>query len=38
MDDQIVADGKEVKTTRSVTVGKSIGAIGILLFGFLMVS
>lgn len=38
VDDQIVADGKEVKTTRSVTVGKSIGAIGILLFGFLMVS
>ena len=38
VDDQIIADGKEVKTTRSVTVGKSIGAIGILLFGFLMVS
>lgn len=38
VDDSIIADGKEVKTTRSVTVGKSIGAIGILLFGFLMVS
>lgn len=38
VDDQIIADGKEIKTTRSVTVGKSIGAIGILLFGFLMVS
>lgn len=38
VDDAIIVDGKEVKTTRSVTVGKSIGAIAILLFGFLMVS
>ena len=38
VDDVIIADGKEVKTTRSVTIGKSIGAIAILIFGFLMVS
>ena len=38
VDDSVIADGKEVKTSRSVTVGKSIGAIGILLFGFVMIS
>ncbi len=38
MDDVVVADGKEVKTTRSVTVGKSVGAIGILVLGFFLVS
>lgn len=38
VDDVVVADGKEVKTTRSVTVGKSIGAIGILVLGFVMIS
>ncbi len=38
VDDIVVADGKEIKTTRSVTVGKSIGAIGILVLGFVMVS
>lgn len=38
VDDQVIADGKEVKTTRSVTIGKSIGAIGILLIGFVLVS
>ena len=38
VDDVVVADGKEVKTTRSVTVGKSVGAIGILVLGFFLVS
>lgn len=38
VDDLVVADGKEIKTTRSVTVGKSVGAIAILVFGFFMVS
>lgn len=38
VDDQVIADGKEIKTIRSVTVGKSIGAIGILVMGFVMVS
>lgn len=38
VDDLVIADGKEVKTTRSVTIGKSIGAIGILLIGFMMIS
>lgn len=38
VDDLVVADGKEVKTTRSVTVGKSVGAIGILVLGFAMLS
>ena len=38
VDDVVVADGKEVKTTRSVTVGKSVGAIGILFFGFFLIS
>ncbi|WVH09427.1 MAG: hypothetical protein EoVTN8_822 [Fluviibacter phosphoraccumulans EoVTN8] len=38
VDDSVVADGKEIKTTRSVTVGKSVGAIGILVLGFFLVS
>ena len=38
VDDTVIADGKEVRASRSVTIGKSIGAIAILLFGFLMVS
>jgi small-conductance mechanosensitive channel len=38
IDDLVIADGKEVKTTRSVTVGKSIGAIAILVFGFMLIS
>ena len=38
VDDVVQADGKEVKTTRSVTVGKSVGAIGILVLGFFLVS
>jgi small-conductance mechanosensitive channel len=38
VDDLVIADGKEVKTTRSVTIGKSIGAIVILLLGFILIS
>jgi small-conductance mechanosensitive channel len=38
VDDSVVADGKEIKTTRSVTVGKSVGAIGILVLGFFLIS
>ncbi len=38
VDDSVVADGKEIKTTRSVTIGKSVGAIAILVFGFFLVS
>ena len=38
VDDVVVADGKEIKTIRSVTVGKSVGAIGILVLGFFLVS
>lgn len=38
VDDFVIADGIEVKTTRSVTIGKSIGAIAILLFGFMLIS
>lgn len=38
VDDLVIADGKEVKTTRSVTIGKSIGAIAILVFGFMLLS
>lgn len=38
VDDLVIADGQEVKTTRSVTVGKSIGAIILLLFGYMLIS
>ena len=38
VDDLVIADGKEVKTTRSVTIGKSVGAIVILLLGFILIS
>lgn len=38
VDDVATVDGKDIKTTRSVTVGKSIGAIGILVIGFILVS
>jgi small-conductance mechanosensitive channel len=38
VDDIVYADGKEIKTTRSVTIGKSIGAIVVLLIGYMLVS
>lgn len=38
IDDLIVVDGREVKTKRSVTVGKSIGAMLILIVGFMLIS
>lgn len=37
VDDVVVADGKEIKTTRSVTVGKSIGALTLLLVGYILI-
>ncbi|HBI84077.1 MAG TPA: hypothetical protein DDY24_10175 [Alcaligenaceae bacterium] len=38
IDDTIVVDGRELKTKRSITIGKSIGAIMILIFGFMIIS
>lgn len=38
VEDVVIADGKEVKSLRSVTIGKSIGAIVILALGFMLVS
>jgi small-conductance mechanosensitive channel len=38
VDDNIVVDGREIKTKRSVTVGKTIGAMAILIIGFMLIS
>lgn len=38
VDDSVIADGKEVKAVRSITVSKSVGALGLLVFGYLLVS
>lgn len=38
VDDLVIADGQEIKTTRSITVGKSIGAIVLLLIGYMLIS
>lgn len=38
IDDSIIVDGREVKTKRSITIGKSIGAMMILFFGFMLIS
>lgn len=38
IDDIIVIDGREIKTKRSVTIGKSLGAIAILIIGFMLIS
>lgn len=38
IDDIIVVDGRELKTKRSVTIGKSLGAIAILIIGFMLIS
>ena len=38
VDETIKIEGREVKTTRSVTVGKSIGAVAILIGGYLLIS
>lgn len=38
VDDNILVDGRELKTKRSVTVGKTIGAMAILIIGFMLIS
>jgi len=38
VDDTVIVDGREIKTTRSVTVGKSLGAIAILFIGFTLIT
>ncbi len=38
VDDNILVDGREIKTKRSVTVGKTIGAMAILIIGFMLIS
>jgi small-conductance mechanosensitive channel len=38
VDDVMVLDGREVKTKRSVTIGKSVGALFILIVGFMVIS
>lgn len=38
IDDSILVDGREVKTKRSITIGKSVGAMVILIFGFMLIS
>ena len=38
IDDTMVVDGREIKTKRSITIGKSVGAIAILIFGFMLIS
>lgn len=38
VDDIVVVDGREIKSKRSVTVGKTIGAIFILVIGFMLIT
>jgi len=38
VDDSVVVDGREIKTKRGVTIGKTAGAIIILVFGFSLIS
>ena len=38
VDDNILVDGREIKTQRSVTVGKTVGAMAILIIGFMLIS
>ena len=38
VDDTIVVEGRELKTKRSITIGKSVGALLILVIGFLLIS
>ena len=38
VDDVVVVDGREIKSKRSVTIGKTIGAIFILVIGFMLIS
>jgi len=38
VDDLINVDGREVKIKRSITIGKSVGALSILIIGFMLIS
>lgn len=38
VDDTILVDGREIKTKRSITIGKSVGALAILVIGFMLIS
>lgn len=38
VDDIVVVDGREIKSKRSVTIGKTIGAIFILIIGFMLIT
>ncbi len=38
VDDSILVDGREIKTKRSITIGKSVGALAILVIGFMLIS
>lgn len=38
IDDVMLVDGREVKIKRSITIGKSIGALTILIVGFMLIS
>lgn len=38
IDDTMIVDGREVKIKRSVTIGKSIGALTILIVGFMVIT
>lgn len=38
IDDSILVDGREIKTKRGITIGKTAGAIVILVFGFGLIS
>lgn len=38
IDDSVLVDGREIKTKRGVTIGKTAGAIIILVFGFSLIS
>ncbi len=38
IDDSVIVDGREIKTKRGITIGKTAGAIIILVFGFSLIS
>ena len=38
VDDTILVEGREIKTKRSITIGKSVGALVILVLGFMLIS
>ncbi|MCC7227098.1 MAG: mechanosensitive ion channel [Burkholderiaceae bacterium] len=38
VDDTIIVEGRELKTKRSITIGKSVGALLILVIGFMLIT